>query len=219
MFKYDFEGAGRDFERAIELEPGYATAHQWYGEMLAALRRTEEALAQLDIAADLDPKSVIIAHVKGWILIGAGRYEEATEQYAIALPMGPESGNILANMEILHLLTGDYEQAKRFAGRAGMVIGYDSSVSIAVAEALQNPELKPRAIEQLSNLDEMPDGTLWKALYFMILDQQELALASLEKGFEAGDPYAVHMNRIVLYDVLRDDPRFQALLARMNLWP
>jgi TolB-like protein len=219
MYEYDFDGARQDFERAIELEPGYATAYQWYGEMLAVLRQTDEAVAQLDIAASLDPKSVIIAHVKGWILIGAGRYEEAAEQYAIALPMGPESGTVLGNLENLYQLTGDYEQARRFAERAAAAIGYSPGPPIAVVDALQNPELLPRAIGMLSSWDELQDGVLWKSLYYMMLGERELALASLEKGFEAGDPYAVHMNRVVIYDVLRDDPRFQAMLTKMNLWP
>jgi TolB-like protein len=219
MYEYDLEGARQDFERAIELEPGYATAYQWYGEMLAVLRLTDAAVAQLDIAAALDPKSMIIAHVKGWILLGAGRLDEAAEQYEIALPMGPEAGPILSNLENLYLQTGDYEQAKRFATRAATVVGYDPAPSIATADALQKPEFLPRAIELLLAWDRQKDGALWKSLYLMLLGEQELALDSLERGFEAGDPYAVHMNRIVLYDVLRDDPRFQAMLAEMNLWP
>jgi TolB-like protein len=219
MYEYDFDGARQDFERAIELEPGYATAYQWYGEMLAVLRLTDAAVAQLDIAAALDPKSMIIAHVKGWILLGAGRLDEAAEQYEIALPMGPEAGPILSNLENLYLQTGDYEQAKRFATRAATVVGYDPAPSIATADALQNPEFLPRAIELLLAWDRQKDGALWKSLYLLLLGEQELALDSLERGFEAGDPYAVHMNRIVLYDVLRDDPRFQAMLAEMNLWP
>ncbi len=53
----------------------------------------------------------------------------------------------------------------------------------------------------------------------MFLGKPELALDNLEKGFAQGDPYAVHMKRMDLYDPLRDEPRFQALLAKMNLWP
>ena len=66
-----------------------------------------------------------------------------------------------------------------------------------------------------------PSPTLSHAgnFLFMLLGEEELALASLERAFEAGDPYAVHMNRMVVYDVFRDDPRFQAMLAEMNLWP
>ena len=58
-----------------------------------------------------------------------------------------------------------------------------------------------------------------KARMLMFLGEPELALDSLEKGFGQGDPYAVHMKRMDIYDPLRDNPRFQALLKKMNLWP
>ena len=65
----------------------------------------------------------------------------------------------------------------------------------------------------------MLDGALGKASYLMMLNEPELALDSLEKGFAESDPYAVHMNRMSIYDPFRENPRFQALLAKMNLWP
>ncbi len=219
VYEHEYEGAMTDFQRAIELEPGYATAHQWYGELLAVLRRTDEALVQLDIAAQLDPLSSIIAHVKGWILIGAGRYEEAVDQYAIALPMAPDSINITSNLEILHMLTGNYDQARHFARRTAIIGGFDPATELAVVDALENPELKPRALELLESWQDLPDGAMGKAIYFMILGEDELALASMERAFETRDPYGVHMNRLVLYDGLRENPRFQTLLAAMNLWP
>lgn len=60
---------------------------------------------------------------------------------------------------------------------------------------------------------------MWKSLYYMLLDERELALSGMETAFAAGDPYAVHMNRLVVYDVFRDDPRFQRMLKELNLWP
>ena len=53
----------------------------------------------------------------------------------------------------------------------------------------------------------------------ILVGEYELALDSLERAFELGDPYAIPINRVSLYDPLRDNPRFQALLAKMNLWP
>jgi TolB-like protein len=219
MFEYDYQGAMADFQRAIELEPGYATARQWYGELLAVLRRTDEALEQLDIAAKLDPLSVVIAHVKGWILLGADRFPEAFDQYAIALPMAPDRGNIQGNLEILNLRTGNYDEARRFARQLGITENLDPAPAIAVADALENPELKPRAVEMMENWEGLPDGAMYKSLYFMILGEEERTLDSLERGFEVGDPYSVHMNRMVIYDVLRENPRFQAMLAAINLSP
>jgi TolB-like protein len=219
MYEHDYEGATADFQRAIKLDPGYATAYQWYGELLAVLRRTDEALEQLDIAAQLDPFSLIITHVKGWILIGAGRYAEALDQYGMALPMGPDNFIILANMEILYLLTGNYNEARRFARLAANTQGYDPMPAIAVADALENPGLTPRALEMMEGWEGALDGATTKALYLAILGEDELALANMERASKTGDPYGVHMNRMVIYDGLRENPRFQALLASMNLWP
>jgi hypothetical protein len=53
----------------------------------------------------------------------------------------------------------------------------------------------------------------------MLLEEPDLAMENLEKSFEAGDSYAIHVNRMIVYDSLRDNPRFQAHLAKMNLWP
>ena len=65
MYEYDIEGANADFEHAITLEPSYATAHQWYAEILAAQRRLDESLAQIDLAIAADPLSAAVSHVKG----------------------------------------------------------------------------------------------------------------------------------------------------------
>jgi tetratricopeptide (TPR) repeat protein len=64
-YDWDWPGAEREFRRAIELNPGYATAHQWYAEMLSELGRHEEALAEIKRAQQLDPFSLIINAVRG----------------------------------------------------------------------------------------------------------------------------------------------------------
>jgi hypothetical protein len=65
----------------------------------------------------------------------------------------------------------------------------------------------------------MPDGALGKASFLMMLNEPELALDNLEKGLAQSDGYMVHMNRMDIYDPLRENPRFQALLKKMNLSP
>jgi TolB-like protein len=79
-FDYDWDGANRDFARAIDLEPGYATAHHWFGEILVAEGRLEEALEQLHAAAEADPLSAVIRHVPGFFLLYSNRLDEAEEQ-------------------------------------------------------------------------------------------------------------------------------------------
>jgi tetratricopeptide (TPR) repeat protein len=218
MYEYDYPAALADFQRAIELEPGYPTAHQWYGELLSVLRRTDEAIEQLDIAASLDPRSAVIAHVKGWILMGAGRYQEAQKQFELALQINPDYPNSVGNLEIIYLMMGNYDQARVFGERFAQLLGNDPKVDLAVIDAMENPALKPHALELLQASEEIRDG-LEKAQLLMLLGEDGLALTSLELGFEAGDPYAVHVNRLDIYDPLRGNPRFQALLKKMNFEP
>jgi TolB-like protein len=219
MYEYDFAGANADFARAVALEPGYATGHQWYGEILATQRRTDEALEQMELAIEADPRSAVVAHVKGWILMYAGRPDEALAQYQSARNLDPSMPPILGNMETLYLMRGEYAQARLLSAELGRILHIDQSTDQAVIDAMENPALKERALEMLRQWQDLPDGTLDRGLYLALLGESDQALANLELAFAQGDPYAIHMNRISLYDPLRDNPRFQALLAKMNLWP
>jgi len=211
-------GAISDYERAIELEPGYATAHQWYGELLAVQRHTDEALEQLRLAAEADPLSAVIAHVTGWIMMYAGRWEEALEQYEIARQLDPHMPPTINSLTYVNLMLGNYEEARTLAKEYDLLVDLDWRPILAVIDALENPALKEQALEALAAW-ELQDGALAKSLYLMTLAEHELALESLERAFERGDPYAIHMNRVIIYDPLRDNPRFQAMLQQMNLWP
>ena len=77
LSEWDFNSAEKEFERAIELNPNYATAHQWYGQYLAAMGRFDEAYREIDKALEMDPLSLIISNAKGQILYVEGRYEDS----------------------------------------------------------------------------------------------------------------------------------------------
>ena len=84
-YEWDWPGAEQEYKRAIELNPGYGTAHQWYGELLSGeLGRHEEALAEIKRAQQLDPLSLVINAVHGKILMQAGQ-----DDLAIATPRTP----------------------------------------------------------------------------------------------------------------------------------
>jgi hypothetical protein len=90
---------------------------------------------------------------------------------------------------------------------------------LAIIDAVENPEMGGVALELLMQDNGFPSGATGKAFSLMLLNKHEMALDDLEKAFAEGDAYAVHLNRISVYDPVRDNPRFQALLAKMNLWP
>jgi tetratricopeptide (TPR) repeat protein len=122
---------------------------------------------------------------------------------------------------LTYQMQGKYAQARPLSAEVARLapFGFDGNADLAVIDALENPALKPRAIELIQHSPIMYDGQDGRALYFALLGEYELAMDNLEKAFAAGDPMAIHVNRWAIYDPLRDTPRFQALLQKVNLWP
>jgi serine/threonine-protein kinase len=221
QYDYDFAGANADFARAIELEPGYATAHQWYSEILTAQRRFDEALEQADLAIEADPRSVVVATARGNALMGVRRLDEAAAQFQAVRVLDPQSPLPPANLLYVYQLQGQYAQARILSAEVAQMhpYGFDGAADLALIDAMENPALKPSAIELIQQSPIMYDGADSRALYFALLGEYELAMDNLEKGFAVHDPSTIYMNRWPMYEPLRDNPRFQALLQKMNLWP
>ena len=112
IYDYDFEGAHADIEKAIRIDPGYATAHQWYGELLAVEGQFDAALDQLRLARIADPLAVIMPHVMGWILSFSNRTDEAYAYYEQALEIDPHFSPTIGNLMTLNMVTGRYDQAR-----------------------------------------------------------------------------------------------------------
>ena len=82
---------------------------------------------------------------------------------------------------------------------------------------MENSALKPRALELLAARTDIIDGVFGKGMQYMLLGEHESALDSLENGLRIGDPLASHMNYVKVYDPIRNNPRFQAMLRKMNM--
>jgi len=218
-YDYDLKGAHADFEKAIQIDPGYATAHQWYAELLAAEGQFDAALDQLRQARIADPLAPIIPQVMGWILMFSDRTDEAYAYFEQALAMDPHFSSTIGSLVTLNMRTGRYDEARARARELATITEYDPTTDLAIIDALENPELTGNALKLMEQDPVYPDGAQGKAAYLMMLNEPELALDNLEKGFAESRGYMVHMNRMVIYDPLRDNPRFQALLAKMNMSP
>jgi TolB-like protein len=217
FYDFDWTGALTDLRRAIDIEPNYATGHQYYGDILNTLGDLEGGLAQLAIARDLDPLSVPIRHVPGYMLLWNLRFEEAEEHYRDSMELGSPIRWTFQNQDVLNTLRGDYDRARMFARQLGEFEGFDPAADLARIDAVEDPALKPRALELLESRTDMIDGVFGKAMQYMLLGEHESALDSLENGLEIGDPLAAHMNYVKVYDPIRNHPRFQAMLRRMNM--
>ncbi|HEY5775424.1 MAG TPA: tetratricopeptide repeat protein [Xanthomonadales bacterium] len=218
-YDYDLKGAHADVEKAIQIDPGYATAHQWYAELLAAEGQFDAALDQLRQARIADPLAPIIPHVMGWILMFSDRTDEAYAYFEQALEMNPHFSSTIGSLVTLNMRTGRYDEARARARELATIMEYDPTTDLAIIDALENPELTGNALKLMEQDPVYPDGAQGKAAYLMMLNKPELALDNLEKGFAESQGFMVHMNRMDIYDPLRENPRFQALLKKMNMWP
>jgi TolB-like protein len=216
-YDYDWKGALADLERAIEIEPGYATGRHYYGDVLNTLGDLDKGLEQLAIARELDPLSVVIRHVPGYMLAWNFRFEEAEAHYRDSMALGSPIRWTFQNQDVLNTLRGDFDQARSFARQLGEFEDIDPAADLARIDAVENPALKPRALELLAARTDMIDGVFGKGMQYMLLGEHESALDSLENGLAIGDPLATHMNYVKVYDPIRNDPRFQAMLSKMNL--
>jgi TolB-like protein/DNA-binding winged helix-turn-helix (wHTH) protein/Tfp pilus assembly protein PilF len=221
-YDWDWQTAEREFRRAIELNPNYATAHHWYAEHLMWRGRFDEALQESERARQLDPLSLIIAADRGAILYYARQYDEAIAQFRAVReldPAFPRAGIIVAA----------YEQKGMFAEALADIEGgrtmYDSSNSpwywSALAKAYGRTgqrERAERALEKLKELNRRQevDADVFIGAYTGMGDKDQ-TLAWLEKA------YSQHSNVITTlkvepdFDPLRGDPRFQDLLRRAGL--
>ena len=220
---WDWQTAGKEYRRAIELNPNYATAHHWYAEHLMWLGRFDEALRESEQARQLDPLSLIIATDNGAILYFSRQYDRAIEQCHTVLRKDPNFGRDRAAGIIIYAYVekGMFEQAladleilRRFYGEGPW---HWSLLAYIYGRAgqLEKARRELEKLERLSRNESLnPVIMLWAHLG---MGNKEEALADLEKA------YSEHLNNLTTlkvdpaFDSLRSDPRFQDLLRRVGL--
>ncbi|HXI63295.1 MAG TPA: protein kinase, partial [Gemmatimonadales bacterium] len=121
IYDWDWEGAGREFRRALELDPRYATAHQWYAFWLTARGRLDEALVEAHTALELDPASVSIRRSVGWVYYYARRYDQARYHMARAVAMNPTAAETYRVLGLLLAQQDQWNEAERVL-REGMTL-------------------------------------------------------------------------------------------------
>jgi serine/threonine-protein kinase len=217
---WNWAEAAREFQRALDLNPGYAVAHHWNSTYLADIGRFDEAIAEGLRAQELDPYSLIIIRDLGLAFSFARRYEEAVKQYRKALELDPDFAPARAFLGIAYTLLGDHERAiaeglaaVRLSGNApGRLAGLGRIY--AAAGRKKEAESILGQLEQLSETAYVSSYDV--ALIYVLLGNKERALGLLEAAFEARDPEMVRLKRDPFLDTLRADRRFQDLIRRMK---
>ncbi|MDQ6651300.1 MAG: protein kinase, partial [Acidobacteriota bacterium] len=224
-YAWDWTAAEKEFKRAIELNPRYATAHQWYGGYLETMGRLNEALAQRNLALELDPLSLVINFEAGLGLYYDRRYDQAIEQFQKTLELDPNfsppQGFLLAAYEQKGMYDKAIAESKLAISQKGSewpmamaALGrvYAVSGKKAEAQAVINQLKQPSPEEHV-----LPYAI---ALVYAGLGEKDQAFAWLEKAYEER-AFAITqgLKRDPRWDSLRSDPRFQDLMRRVGLPP
>jgi TolB-like protein/DNA-binding winged helix-turn-helix (wHTH) protein/Tfp pilus assembly protein PilF len=218
-FDWDLDAGGKEFLRAIELNPGYATAHHWYAWHLALLHRYDEALAEMRTAESLDPLSLIINADLAELLALAHKYDDSVRQSRKAIEMDPNFGLAHNHLGQVYLQQRKYPEAIAELQEA-VRLSHGSPTCVAnLGRAYVAAGRKRDAEDLLGDLRQRSSpgashGSEIAVLYASLGDTDR-AMEWLEKGYEE------RFNPGVLlrpgFDPLRSDPRFQDLVRRVGL--
>jgi serine/threonine-protein kinase len=216
---YDWTAAEREFRRAIALNPGYATAHQWYGNFLAVMGRFADCIEEFGKALELDPLSGIKAAARGWGHFFSRDYGKAIAQCRHAIELEPELaighswlGQALEEAGAIDEAVTEFEEGVRLSGRNAVALGM-----LAHALALQGRTEEARSL--IAELAARRDGRYASpydvAKVYVALGEPEAALQQLELGMTERTHWMALLKVDPKMDPLRSHPRFQLLLERM----
>jgi tetratricopeptide (TPR) repeat protein len=220
-YDWDWPGAEREFRRAIELNPNYATARHWYSLYLGATRRLDEAIIEAKRAQEADPLSLVISTHAGMAFYLARRYDQAIEQLHKALEMDPNfpGAHLFLGLVYGQVARGEeaiaqFRQAVSLAGGEPQDLGlrgHAYAVWGKRAEAQKMlAELKDRSKRSYEEPFEI-------ALLYAGLGDKTQSLEWLEKAYEDHSFRLAWIQVWPQLDSLRGEPRFQDLLRRMGL--
>lgn len=221
-FEHDWDWAAAEAhdKRAVELNPNYATAHQWYGEFLWAVGRHEESIAKIKRARELDPFSIIINTVLGWSYLYAGQYDNAIDQCHKTLELDPDFWGAHDCLAWAYQFAGHPEEAMSDRRKLAVLDGATPAELTQMEEAYKTGGLKgfwrwrKNELERAYSRGEYVREELAQA--YAQTGEIDKAVDLLEKAYQERDSVVVYINTWPQFDPLREDPRFQELVRKMN---
>jgi adenylate cyclase len=217
-FDWDFPGAEREFERAIELNPSFAEAYCASALLLLFDRRFDEAVAKVRYALELEPLSWDTASYAGTVFLYAGHYDEAVEQFKRVLEDNPESGYARSNLGLAYIQKGMFETGLREMKMASSLESPIAQVDLvyALARSDRLDELKSLLDALLSEAKTNPVLEAAVASAYANMGDADRAIEWLEKAYASRVPSLVSANCDFAYNGIRQDPRFQRLMKRIG---
>ncbi len=221
IYDWDWKVAGEEFEKAIALNPGYASAYHWYFEYLATMEKLDEAISIIKKAQKYDPLSLIINSALGWGYYFIRQYDRAIEQSKKTLEMNPNFFWALYVLGISHLKDSNSVEALKVFQKASKISRehplFLSHLGVAFAWSGDTDKARDVVKKLEKRVEKKSACSFFVALIHMALDDKEKAFEWLEQAYKDRDFWLLFIKVDPLFDSLRSDPRFKALLKKINL--
>jgi len=219
--EWNWSGAEESYRRALAINPGYATAHQWHAEFLVTQARFDEALAEARRAHTLDPLAFILDTTVGDVLFFARRYDEAIARLRGTIEMEPRFLPAHSDLGRALAQRGDYDEAIEEFLTATRLVGGNPKASAGLAHVLALTGRHDEARAILADLESRAATGLVSlnaiAVVHVALGDLEGGITWIERAFQERDRALVWAKVHPRLDPLRPDPRFQSVLTRMGL--
>jgi TolB-like protein/DNA-binding winged helix-turn-helix (wHTH) protein/Tfp pilus assembly protein PilF len=218
-YDWDWPAAEKEYRRAIELNPNYATAYQWYAEYLTWLGRFDEASRASERARELDPLSLIIAADDGMIFYYSRQYGRAETKLNAVLEMDP-TFNRAHQVREVYVEEGRFAEALGDIEKCRTLFGmsvYWSSLAYTLGRSGHAAEAK-HALDELERSNrQQPVNPAAMAWAYAGMGDKEQTLQWLNKAYAQRSNTMTALKVEPAYDFLRSDPRFQDLIHRVGL--
>ncbi len=217
---WDWINAERAFQRALELNPNYATGHHWYGEYFSITGQHDKAIAELKQALELDPLSLVINTVLAWKLCYAGRLDEAFEQCQKTLELDARFGPALTVLGLIYERRGQYDKAiEHFQAEMeimGKTIPNLTSIGYTYAVSGQHKQAY-RILDELKKTDQKKVSPYHIGSVYSGLGEIDQAFEWFEQAYDQHQWVLIYLKNAHRISPLRKDPRYNDLLGRMGL--
>jgi len=218
--EWDWQGAVREFQRAIDLDPNDAQARLWYGLQLIILGQLSEAHTQIELAARLDPLSPAIVRCSGNPFVAERKYDQAIQEYRKALEIGPNDPVTHLYLGFAYLLKGTHAEAISEMQKT-VNLAKDPTFPVFLALAYAAAGRKNEAHRLLGDVLKHADKERFQleavASVYFALGERDRAFEWLEKAYVAHSPTLPAIVAYPIFDPLHSDPRFKDLVRRMGL--
>jgi len=221
LYDWDWQGSEKRFRQAIALNPNYASAHHFYSILLMASGRQPEAVAEIRRAQELDPLSLIVNDVVGWIYYEGRQYDQAIQQYNKTLEMDPNYAPALLDLGTAYLRKGDHRNALASFQKAISTGGENSVVLSNLAQAHALSGNRTEALNILKKLESSATETFvssWDLSFiYAALGEKKKALDLLKTAADGHVGWVVRLGVDPAFENLRSEPEFHELVRRVGI--